>query len=67
MLAELEEIVSRLEMGDIALEEALELYKNGTLLASECSKLLEGAEKQIKMLVGSKDGLTETDFSGNDE
>ncbi len=67
MLAELEIIVSKLETGDIALEEALEMYKNGTLLASECSKLLEKAEKQIKILINNEKGeLTETDFSGNE-
>lgn len=67
MLSELEKIVSNLETGDIALEEALEMYKNGTLLAKECSKLLEEAEKQIKILVNENGELKESDFSGNKE
>lgn len=67
MLTELESIVAKLENGDIALEEALEMYEKGTLLASECAKLLDSAEKQIKMLVKEGDKLTETDFSGNKE
>ncbi len=67
MLSELEKIVSRLETGDIALEEALEMYKSGTLLAKECSKLLEEAEKQIKILVNENGELKESDFSGNKE
>ncbi len=67
MLTELEKIVSKLEIGDIALEEALEMYKNGTLIARECSKLLEKAEKQIKILVNENGELTENDFSGNKE
>ena len=65
MLTELEGLVNKLEAGEISLEEALETYKRGTLLAAECAKLLESAEKQIKMLVSDGDKLTETDFSGN--
>ena len=65
MLSELEELATRLESGDITLEEALETYKKGTLLASECAKLLDNAEKQIKILVKDGDKLTETDFSEN--
>lgn len=67
MLAELEKIVAKLETGDATLEEAIEMYKNGSLLAGECSKLLENAEKQIKILVNNNGELTETDFSGNKE
>lgn len=65
MLSELEILVNKLENGDITLDEALETYKKGTLLASECAKLLDSAEKQIKILVSDGDKLTETDFSGN--
>ncbi|MBE6608004.1 MAG: exodeoxyribonuclease VII small subunit [Ruminococcaceae bacterium] len=67
MLSELEKIVAQLENGEASLEEAVELYKKGTLLASKCAKLLDNAEKQIKILVNNKDGeLTEKDFSGNE-
>ena len=67
MLAELEKIVVQLENGDASLEEALEMYKTGTLLASKCAKLLDNAEKQIKILVNDGDGkLTENDFSGSE-
>ena len=67
MLEALEKIVAQLENGDASLEEALELYKTGTLLASNCAKLLDRAEKQIKILVNDGDGeLTENDFSGSE-
>ena len=67
MLSELEKIVAQLENGDASLEEALEMYKKATLLASKCSKLLDNAEKQIKILVNNgSDELTENDFSGSE-
>ena len=67
MLAELEKIVSQLENGEATLEEALEMYKKGTLLASKCGELLDNAEKQIKILVNGTNGeMTENDFAGNE-
>ena len=67
MIAELEKIVAQLEGGEASLEEALEMYKKGTLLASKCSKLLDNAEKQIKILVNNgSDELKENDFSGSE-
>lgn len=67
MIAELEKIVAQLEGGEASLEEALEMYKKGTLLASKCSKLLDNAEKQIKILVDNGSGeVKENDFSGNE-
>ena len=67
MIAELEKIVAQLEGGEASLEEALEMYKKGTLLASKCAKLLDNAEKQIKILVDNgSDELKENDFSGNE-
>ncbi len=67
MLSELEKIVAQLENGDASLEEALEMYKKGTLLASKCAKLLDNAEKQIKILVNSGNGeFEENDFSGSE-
>ncbi|MBQ8742698.1 MAG: exodeoxyribonuclease VII small subunit [Clostridia bacterium] len=66
MISELEKIVASLESGDVGLEEAIELYKRGTLLSSECAKLLENAEKQIKILTRSPDGdVVEVDFEEN--
>lgn len=66
MLAELEKIVAQLENGEASLEEALEMYKKGTMLASKCAKLLDNAEKQIKILANNGNGeFEENDFSGN--
>ena len=43
----LEEIVARLEEGNLTLEESLGLYEEGMKLARHCQELLQGAELRI--------------------
>jgi exodeoxyribonuclease VII small subunit len=47
----LEEVVAQLEHGDIPLEEAIQLYGEGTKLAGICRKKLDWAEQQVEILV----------------
>ena len=49
-LKQLEEIVNKLESGDLGLEDSLELFEEGIKLSRFCSKKLELAEKKIEML-----------------
>ena len=49
-LDRLEDINNRLSEQDIALNESIELYKEGTLLASKCKEQLQGIEKELKIL-----------------
>ena len=42
-LRRLEEIVRAMERGDVALEESLKLFQEGTELVRSCGKLLDGA------------------------
>ena len=44
------EINDRLSEKDIALNESIELYKEGTILASKCKEQLQGIEKELKVL-----------------
>jgi exodeoxyribonuclease VII small subunit len=46
----LEEIVARLEQGDLTLEESLGLYEEGMTLARRCQEMLQGAELRITKL-----------------
>lgn len=46
-IAQLENIVSALEKGDVPLEKAIELYQEGMKLSQSCHIQLEKAEKQI--------------------
>ena len=49
-LSRLEVINKKLSEKDIALNESIELYKEGTLLAAKCQKQLQGIEKELKIL-----------------
>ncbi|MFN3919319.1 MAG: exodeoxyribonuclease VII small subunit [Methylohalobius sp.] len=49
-LKELEQIVERLEQGDITLEESLRLFAKGVQLARACEQALQEAEQQVRIL-----------------
>ena len=55
----LEEIVQRLESGDLALEDSLKLFEEGIRLTRVCSDRLEEAEKRIDILLRGKEGNLE--------
>ena len=52
----LEQIVRAMERGDVALEESLKLFQEGTELVRSCGKLLDDAELQVKMVMTAPDG-----------
>jgi exodeoxyribonuclease VII small subunit len=49
-LVRLEEINTKLSEKAIALNESIELYKEGTILAAKCQEQLKGIEKELKIL-----------------
>jgi exodeoxyribonuclease VII small subunit len=49
-IAELETVVKKLEEGDLALEQSLELYERGVQLSRFCHTKIEEAEKRIEIL-----------------
>jgi len=55
-LQKLEEIVSRLENGDIPLEESINIFKEGVQLTKFCKEKLNEAETQLKKLVKDENG-----------
>ena len=60
----LEQIVRAMERGDVALEESLKLFQEGTALVSSCGKLLDDAELQVKKIVTDAEGKPhEEDFA----
>jgi len=55
-MARLEQIVRSMERGDVALEESLKLFQEGTELVRQCQKLLEDAKLQVKKIMTAPDG-----------
>ncbi len=58
-LERLEEIVSQLEAGELALDESLKIFEEGIKLSRLCSGKLEEAEKKIEVLMKNKEGQLE--------
>lgn len=52
----LEQIVRAMERGDVALEESLKLFQEGTELVRNCGKLLDEAELQVKKVMTDTNG-----------
>ena len=67
-IAELEEIVKKLENGDAPLDEAVGLFEQGVKLSVKCHEELEKAEQKIKILTENADGtLQEKEFEGGED
>ena len=49
-LSELEEIVSRLEQGDVELERSITIYERGEALRKHCDDLLKRAEAKVEKI-----------------
>ena len=56
-LAELEELVGRMEAGSLSLEESLAAFERGIKLTRECQSALRSAELRIKALTQEGDEL----------
>ena len=59
-LSRLEETVSRLEKGDLSLEESLKVFEDGVRLSKNLTKILNEAEKKVELLIQDKDGTKQT-------
>lgn len=64
-LAELEELVKKMETGQLPLDRMIECYEKGGKLASYCRKQLDSLEKKISVLSGREaDGTPKWEESG---
>ena len=51
-LGRLEQIVQKMEKGELPLEESLKIFEEGVKLSRECHSQLNEAETKVKKLVG---------------
>jgi len=63
-LKQLEEIVQKLERGELPLEESLKLYEDGIRLSRLCHAKLEEAEGKIELLMKDAKGELVLDDQG---
>jgi len=55
-LSELEEIVRKLEKGELTLDDSIRHFQKGVELTKYCNKVLDEAERSITMLLEGEDG-----------
>ena len=60
-MKQLEETVSKLESGEVSLEEAMELFEKGVSLSKTCQKLLSEAQLKVTKLIAQSDSEVEFD------
>jgi exodeoxyribonuclease VII small subunit len=61
-LTQLEELVARLESGDLPLDEALRTFEQGVRLTRECQGALSTAQQKVQQLLQRGETLTMEDF-----
>jgi exodeoxyribonuclease VII small subunit len=64
-LSELEELVQRLESGDLALEESLRLFERGVQLTRRCQSALAQAEQRVEQLLAGPEGTRTAPFDSD--
>ena len=55
-LRALEDVVRRLESGDVPLDDSITLYERGELLRKHCQSRLDAAQARIEKIVQGPDG-----------
>jgi exodeoxyribonuclease VII small subunit len=61
-LARLEDIVKKMEAGDMTLEESLKAFEEGIKLARLCSRKLDEAERRVEILLKQEEELVARPF-----
>jgi exodeoxyribonuclease VII small subunit len=55
-LKKLEEVVRKLEGGELSLDDSIRAFEEGVKYAGFCAKKLDEAEKKVELLLKQKDG-----------
>ncbi|MFZ5985791.1 MAG: exodeoxyribonuclease VII small subunit [Bacillota bacterium] len=55
-LEQLEDIVKKLEIGELTLDESIEIFQQGIGLSKDLSKMLDEMEKKITILIEDEKG-----------
>lgn len=55
-LRALEDVVTKLERGDVPLDDSISLYEHGEKLRAACQKRLDAAQARIEKIVTGPDG-----------
>jgi exodeoxyribonuclease VII small subunit len=65
-LTELESLVEKMEAGELSLEESLQQFERGVVLARGCQTALKEAELKVRILIEKNGGQALEDFDDAD-
>ena len=65
-LEELEQLVERMETGELSLEESLKAFELGVALTRDCQKALKDAELRVQALTETEEGLALEDVDADE-
>ncbi len=65
-LEKLEDIVKKMETGDLPLEEALKSFEEGIKLIRSCQSKLDEAGRRVEVLLGKDDSGQAKQLAGED-
>ena len=65
-LERLEEIVRRMEAGEMTLEESLKAFEEGIKLSRLCTKKLDEADRRVELLLREEGKLVARPFAGEE-
>ncbi|MFO7593735.1 MAG: exodeoxyribonuclease VII small subunit [Pseudomonadota bacterium] len=66
-LKELEELVEKMEQGDLSLEQSLKDFERGVALTRACQQALREAEQKVQILAAKSDTDELDTFEGGEE
>ena len=62
-LAQLEELVRKLEAGNLDLDESLKIYEDEIVLRDKCMKFLDESERKVQKLMETAQGVKKDEFT----
>lgn len=62
-MAELTELVGKLESGDLDLDESLKVYGRAVVVRERCRKILDEADRKVQAIMQTADGEKREDFA----
>ena len=65
-LSELENLVTKLESGELSLDQSLECYKRGVELTRHCQSILDEAQKTVDLLEQTESTTEQPDVGHSD-
>lgn len=66
-LQDLESLVTKMEQGNLSLEESLQAFEEGVSLTRECQNILTQAEQKVQLLVESDGELSTKPFTSDED